>query len=117
MKHTVHNAKMLGTVKIVTYDWLEDSLQAATRRPKTEGPYLLQNLMKPNKPEKKVAKNGPTKVSKKEGKSVAPKRQIGIFAGVHCLTAIYVIILTQHLQPILSWPQREKRRVSMVLIR
>jgi hypothetical protein len=35
----------------VTYDWLEDSLQSKTRKPKPEGAYLLANL--PNKEKKK----------------------------------------------------------------
>jgi hypothetical protein len=79
MKCTVQSAKTLGTVKIVTYDWLEDSLQTATRRPKTEGPYLLQNLTKPS-PLKKTPKNSPTKVTKKETKKETPKRQIGMYS-------------------------------------
>lgn len=32
----VQKAKRLETVKIVTYDWLEDSLQSKTRKPKPE---------------------------------------------------------------------------------
>ncbi|RLL96620.1 hypothetical protein CFD26_106165 [Aspergillus turcosus] len=47
----VEKAKLLETVKIVTYDWLEDSLQSKTRKPKPEGAYLLANL--PNKEKKK----------------------------------------------------------------
>lgn len=39
-------AKELSTVKIVSYDWLEESLLSKTRRPKAEGPYLLKNLLK-----------------------------------------------------------------------
>ncbi|KAJ5511804.1 hypothetical protein LT330_003575 [Penicillium expansum] len=63
----VETAKKLGTVKIVAYDWLEDSLLSNTRRPKPEGPYLLKNLMKP---EKKVTPKS-TKVVKE-----TPKRRI-----------------------------------------
>ncbi|KAG2009159.1 hypothetical protein GB937_007935 [Aspergillus fischeri] len=47
----VQKAKLLETVKIVTYDWLEDSLQSKTRKPKPEGAYLLANV--PNKEKKK----------------------------------------------------------------
>ena len=42
----MQTAKDLGKIKIVSYDWLEDSLLSKTRRPKGEGPYLLENLLK-----------------------------------------------------------------------
>lgn len=96
MRHTVQNAKLLGTVKIVTYDWLEDSLLAANRKPKIEKPYLLENLMKletSRKSQKKTAQSVPNKVSKdsrKEKSSVASKRPIGIVAGITGEVAIYV---------------------------
>ncbi|KAJ5950467.1 uncharacterized protein N7479_008880 [Penicillium vulpinum] len=71
----VQNAKKIGTIKIVSYDWLEDSLLSPTRRPKLEGPYLLKNLMKP---EKKEVQKKVTKSSKvvKETKAKTPKRRI-----------------------------------------
>ncbi|KAM0110180.1 hypothetical protein ACP6JB_004282 [Aspergillus fumigatus] len=47
----VQKAKRLETVKIVTYDWLEDSLQSKTRKPKPEGAYLLAK--DPNNEKKK----------------------------------------------------------------
>ncbi|CAG8908125.1 unnamed protein product [Penicillium egyptiacum] len=73
----VESAKKIGTVKIVSYDWLEDSLLSTTRRPKPEGPYLLKNLMKPEK--KEVQKNKVTTKSAevtKEIKAKIPKRAI-----------------------------------------
>jgi hypothetical protein len=74
----VQTAKKNSTIKIVSYDWLEDSLLSATRRPEPEGPYLLKNLMKPEK--KEVKKNATPKSSKvvKETKANVPKRRIGI---------------------------------------
>ncbi|KXG49135.1 uncharacterized protein PGRI_030050 [Penicillium griseofulvum] len=72
----VQTAKKNSTIKIVSYDWLEDSLLSATRRPKPEGPYLLKNLMKPEK--KEVKKNATPKSLKtvKEIKANVPKRRI-----------------------------------------
>ncbi|KGO72652.1 hypothetical protein PITC_056380 [Penicillium italicum] len=69
----VESAKRFGTVKIVVYDWLEDSLLSNNRRPKPEGPYLLKNLMKPEKKEvqKKKVISKPAKVVKE-----TPKRRI-----------------------------------------
>ncbi|KAJ9488190.1 hypothetical protein VN97_g5109 [Penicillium thymicola] len=73
----VENAKKLSAVKIVSYDWLEDSLLSNNRRPKPEGPYLLKNLMKPERKEAQK-KNVIPKSSKvvKETKGNIPKRQI-----------------------------------------
>ncbi|KAJ5188284.1 hypothetical protein N7472_007298 [Penicillium cf. griseofulvum] len=73
----VQTAKKNSTVKIVSYDWLEDSLLSATRRPKPEGPYLLKNLMKPEK--KEVMKKNVTPKSSgavKEIKAKVPKHRI-----------------------------------------
>ncbi|GKZ26182.1 hypothetical protein AbraIFM66951_010054 [Aspergillus brasiliensis] len=42
----VREAKRLRTIKIVSYDWLEDSLLSKNRRPKRETEYLLANLLK-----------------------------------------------------------------------
>ncbi|CAI7626885.1 unnamed protein product [Penicillium palitans] len=72
----VQNAKKLSAVKIVSYDWLEDSLLSNTRRPKPEGPYLLKNLMKPEK--KEVQKRKVTPKSSKVAKEIKgniPKRR------------------------------------------
>lgn len=44
-------------VKIVSYDWLEDSLMSKTRRPKRETQYLWEKLLK-KKTQKKAAKAG-----------------------------------------------------------
>jgi hypothetical protein len=79
-QHTVESAKKIGTIKIVSYDWLEDSLLSSTRRPKPEGPYLLKNLMKPEK--KEIQKNKATaKPAKmvKEIKAKVAKRPIGMY--------------------------------------
>ncbi|KAI2953765.1 hypothetical protein CBS147323_10058 [Aspergillus niger] len=42
----VRKAKQLRTIKIVSYDWLEDSLLSKNRRPKRETEYLLVNILK-----------------------------------------------------------------------
>ncbi|KAI2892876.1 hypothetical protein CBS63078_9301 [Aspergillus niger] len=44
----VRKAKQLRTIKIVSYDWLEDSLLSKNRRPKRETEYLLVNILKSN---------------------------------------------------------------------
>lgn len=59
----MREAKKLKTVKIVTYDWLEDSLLSKTRRPKREKPYLLETILKGEQRKAKNAKRG------KQGKS------------------------------------------------
>nr|XP_001392721.2 brct domain protein [Aspergillus niger CBS 513.88] len=42
----VRKAKQLRTIKIVSYDWLEDSLLSKNRRPKRETEYLLVDILK-----------------------------------------------------------------------
>lgn len=44
-------AKAIGTVKIVSYDWLEDSLLSRSKRPKPEEPYLWKKLLREDQPE------------------------------------------------------------------
>ncbi|KAJ5975730.1 hypothetical protein N7481_009437 [Penicillium waksmanii] len=46
----VKEAKSLKNVKIVSFDWLEDSLLSKTRRPLKETPYLWTNLLSERKP-------------------------------------------------------------------
>ncbi|KAJ5618907.1 hypothetical protein N7510_002891 [Penicillium lagena] len=48
----VLEAKGLKKVKIVSFDWLEDSLLSKSRRPKHEGPYLLENILRAEKIQK-----------------------------------------------------------------
>lgn len=73
----VKEAKRLKTIKIVTYDWLEDSLLSKTRRPKNEKPYLLEALFQSEKKKKgrARAKDGPerkraTQKAKRKGESI-----------------------------------------------
>ncbi|GAD98380.1 BRCT domain protein [Paecilomyces variotii No. 5] len=63
----VQAAKRMKHVKIVSYDWLEDSLMSKTRRPKREGPYLCEKLWK-RKTKKKATKAG------KKGKSAKSRK-------------------------------------------
>ncbi|OJJ49922.1 hypothetical protein ASPZODRAFT_22632 [Penicilliopsis zonata CBS 506.65] len=58
-------------VKIVSYEWLEDSLLSKSRRPKREGPYLLEKILKMTEKKKRAGK-----VAKaKKAKRAAMKRQ------------------------------------------
>ncbi|KAF7125549.1 hypothetical protein CNMCM5793_001809 [Aspergillus hiratsukae] len=68
----VQKAKLLETVKIVTYDWLEDSLQSKTRKPKPEGAYLLANLPNKEKKKQRRAAKVQTRQMKAKEKSSAP---------------------------------------------
>ncbi|KKK20734.1 hypothetical protein ARAM_002721 [Aspergillus rambellii] len=52
----VEQAKKLGSIHIVSYDWLEDSLLSKTRKPLPEAPYLWENILKDNKPTVQQAK-------------------------------------------------------------
>ncbi|KAJ5793757.1 hypothetical protein N7457_000356 [Penicillium paradoxum] len=75
----VETAKKMSAIKIVSYDWLEDSLQSSNRKPKPEGPYLLKNLMLLEKKESKKKEKTNTKAPngvKKNSKANAPKRRI-----------------------------------------
>jgi hypothetical protein len=70
-KHTeiyypVQNAHRIKSVKIVTYDWLEDSLHAKSS--KREGPYLLKKIEKVKRKLKAERKAKERKALKKEGK-------------------------------------------------
>jgi hypothetical protein len=73
----VKDANKLG-IKIVSYDWLDDSLLSLTRRPKGEGLYLLKNIVKAAAKKAKVPKTL-NKVAKSQAKPKALKRPIGIF--------------------------------------
>ncbi|KAJ6091294.1 hypothetical protein N7467_003263 [Penicillium canescens] len=70
----VKDANKLG-IKIVSYDWLDDSLLSLTRRPKGEGLYLLKNIVKAAAKKAKIPKT-PNKVAKSQAKPKAPKRPI-----------------------------------------
>jgi hypothetical protein len=61
----VQQACRTKSIKIVTYDWLEDSIH--TKRPKAEGRYLLVNVEKADKKLKAARKAKEKKVLKKEG--------------------------------------------------
>ncbi|KAK1146474.1 hypothetical protein N8T08_002903 [Aspergillus melleus] len=65
---TVRKAKRFK-IKIVSYDWLEDSLLSKSRAPKREGPYLLETILKNEK-----------KASAEAKAKKAPKRQIKVKA-------------------------------------
>ncbi|RHZ48268.1 BRCT domain protein [Aspergillus thermomutatus] len=68
----VQKAKLLETVKIVTYDWPEDSLQCKTRKPKLEGAYLLANHSNKERKKQRRAAKVQTRQMKTKDKSSAP---------------------------------------------
>ncbi|PLN77541.1 hypothetical protein BDW42DRAFT_156988 [Aspergillus taichungensis] len=61
----VRVAKQLRTLKIVSYDWLSDSLLSKTRKPRAEKQYLLENIVKKEK-------KGKSQITKALGKSKKP---------------------------------------------
>ncbi|PLB43548.1 hypothetical protein P170DRAFT_513900 [Aspergillus steynii IBT 23096] len=65
----VRKAKRLKA-KIVSYDWLEDSLMSKSRAPKREGPYLLETILK-NEQKRADAKAKAQKASKQQAKTKA----------------------------------------------
>ncbi|PTU23149.1 hypothetical protein P175DRAFT_0475098, partial [Aspergillus ochraceoroseus IBT 24754] len=73
----VEQAKKLGSIHIVSYDWLEDSLLSKTRKPLPEAPYLWENILKDNKPTVQQAKrNGK---NQKQKSRFSAKKYPGIF--------------------------------------
>lgn len=71
----MQEAKRLKTVKIVTYDWLEDSLLSKTRRPLREAKYLLGTIVNGGKVKVKVksSQKGQLKKRKSDQKSEQPQ--------------------------------------------
>lgn len=70
----VREAKRLRTIKIVSFDWLEDSLLSKNRRPKRETEYLLANIL-----EREKKKRGNEKVKIREREEEEPRKK-GTFA-------------------------------------
>ncbi|KAK6835856.1 hypothetical protein RU639_001880 [Aspergillus parasiticus] len=62
----VKEARRFGTVKIVSYEWLEDSLLSRNRTPKREKAYLIENILKE---ERRAAKEKARKTPKQQDKS------------------------------------------------
>ncbi|KAB8265178.1 hypothetical protein BDV32DRAFT_144477 [Aspergillus pseudonomiae] len=69
----VKEARRHGTVKIVSYEWLEDSLLSRNRTPKREKAYLIENILKEAR---RAAKEKARKTPKQQGGSI--KKPIGI---------------------------------------
>lgn len=67
----VRAAKRIKGLKIVSSDWLEDSLLSKSRRPKREGPYLWSQLTK------KARKTSPGQ--KKADKDAKTKQINGLY--------------------------------------
>ncbi|PIG88761.1 BRCT domain protein [Aspergillus arachidicola] len=62
----VKEARRFGTVKIVSYEWLENSLLSRNRTPKREKAYLIENILKE---ERRAAKEKARKTPKQQDKS------------------------------------------------
>ncbi|KAL5364048.1 hypothetical protein BJX96DRAFT_167978 [Aspergillus floccosus] len=71
----VETAKRLGTIKIVSYDWLEDSLMSKWRKPKRETPYLLENILRNRKSKTEKTEKAP--VSQRQTGKAKQKRILG----------------------------------------
>ncbi|KAI9923830.1 hypothetical protein ASPWEDRAFT_183289 [Aspergillus wentii DTO 134E9] len=65
---TVRKAKRLRTVKIVSYEWIADSLTSKSRKPKQETPYLLENLVGDTKIKGGTASKSKTRAPKPKKK-------------------------------------------------
>ncbi|QGA15265.1 hypothetical protein EYB26_002922 [Talaromyces marneffei] len=55
-------------IKIVTYDWLEDSLMSKPCKPKREGPYLWDKILRERDDTYKVTKDGKNEKKGKKGR-------------------------------------------------
>lgn len=85
----------MKSVKIVTYDWLEDSLLSKSRRPKKEGRYLLNTVFKGEKEKKgrgkgkgkdaPKGKRGPTKA---QTQTLKKRKRAGI---IYTLSRIWIM--------------------------
>ncbi|PWY77493.1 hypothetical protein BO70DRAFT_294673 [Aspergillus heteromorphus CBS 117.55] len=62
----VRKAKRVKSIKIVSFDWLEDSLQSKNRRPKRETEYLLENILMAEKKANEKKKGKRERSGKKE---------------------------------------------------
>ncbi|EAW07525.1 BRCT domain protein [Aspergillus clavatus NRRL 1] len=68
----VQKAKCLGTVKVVTLAWLEDSLLSKSRKPKPEKPYLLETVSaKKEKKQRRAAKVQKREVDTKDKRTAS----------------------------------------------
>ncbi|KAL2827622.1 hypothetical protein BDW59DRAFT_160259 [Aspergillus cavernicola] len=65
----VDEAKKIGTVKIVSYDWLVDSLLSKGRMPLAAKPYLWGNILKEEKQKSQVKKSQAKESQTKEGQT------------------------------------------------
>ncbi|GAB1212494.1 hypothetical protein ATERTT37_001633 [Aspergillus terreus] len=95
----LQTAKRLGTIKIVSFDWLEDSLMSKTRKPKRETPYLLETILRTSK----------TKSEKTE-KALISQKQTGKLKQKRIIGTTYTAILTRQLP---SKTSREKYQVKV----
>ncbi|PYH79126.1 hypothetical protein BO82DRAFT_420226 [Aspergillus uvarum CBS 121591] len=63
----VCKAKALKNIKIVTFDWLEDSLLAKDKKPKRVTEYLLETVVKEEEKRKKKPARGASRATKSVG--------------------------------------------------
>ncbi|EER27900.1 hypothetical protein D8B26_005983 [Coccidioides posadasii str. Silveira] len=74
----VRAAKRIKGIKIVSYEWLEDSLLSKSKRPKREAPYLLTAKMEAGRKKARAQKN--------KGKDGNTTRQLSELDGYHPYT-------------------------------
>src|SRR5436190_21212853 len=90
---TVREARRVRNVKIVSIDWLEDSLLSKGRRPKREGPYLWS----------KIVKNGKRKATEKKERRMLNKEpaapNMGRLSGDNHISARTFSSSTDSVQP------------------
>ncbi|RMJ26379.1 brct domain protein [Aspergillus sp. HF37] len=94
----VREAKRLRTVKIVTYDWLEDSLLSKSRRPKREKPYLLDTVLKGERKKGQQGRKGTqAKSQTKKSRKKTAAQSLDIFEGSCLSTKTKMEALNYHL--------------------
>jgi hypothetical protein len=96
----VQKARKINSIKIVTYDWLEDSLQMRSRR--REGLYLLAKVEKSDKKLKAERKVKERRALKKEGKILRFPLSANL---IRALSYLSSSCLTQPSPPLQRWLQ------------
>ncbi|KAH8698493.1 BRCT domain protein [Talaromyces proteolyticus] len=74
----VQKAKKLN-IRIVTYDWLEDSLMSKTPAPKCVGPYLWERVLKDKRKRQPAKMSSLKNVRQKKQRGVDPEKTLGEF--------------------------------------
>ncbi|RAH40989.1 BRCT domain protein [Aspergillus brunneoviolaceus CBS 621.78] len=73
----VREAKALKNIKIVTFDWLEDSLLAKDKKPKRANEYLLETILKGEEKRKRKPAREASRTTKSVDAAAATTRKAG----------------------------------------